>query len=96
MQPLKATSAYYLTRSIYGLLFALMAAVSAVYRVDVVGLNPLQLILVGTTLEVAAFSAEIPTGVIADVYSRKLSLIIGYIVIGVGFPPLRCLDTATN
>ena len=85
MQPIDATRAFYFSQTTYRLLFALMAGVSAVYRVDVLGLNPLQLVLVGTTLEAAYFLAEIPTGVVADAYSRKLSLIIGYIVIGVGF-----------
>ena len=39
----------------------------------------------GTTLEVAAFLFEIPTGVVADVFSRRLSIIIGYFLIGLGF-----------
>ena len=41
------------------------------------GLDPLQLILVGTVLELAVFLAEVPTGVIADVYSRRPSIILG-------------------
>ena len=28
---------------------------------------------------------EIPTGVVADVYSRRLSTIIGYALMGLGF-----------
>ena len=80
-----ATNVYYLIRVVHGLMFAIMAAVSAIYRVEIVGLNPFQLVLTGTVLEVAYFSAEIPTGVVADAYSRKLSLIIGYIMIGIGF-----------
>lgn len=82
---MNATTVYYFVRIVSGLMRALMAAVSAIYRVDVVGLNPLQLVLTGTVLELAYFSAEIPTGVVADAYSRKLSLIIGYITMGVGF-----------
>ncbi|MGD2027110.1 MAG: MFS transporter [Anaerolineales bacterium] len=58
---------------------------SAIYRVDVVGLDVLQLVLLGTVLETAVFLFEIPTGVIADVYSRRLSVIIGIGVMGVGF-----------
>jgi DHA3 family tetracycline resistance protein-like MFS transporter len=45
----------------------------------------MQLVLVGTTLEVSAFLFEIPTGVVADVFSRRLSIIIGYVMMGVGF-----------
>ena len=56
-----------------------------VYVVREAGLDPLQLVLAGTALEAAVFIAEIPTGVVADVYSRRLSMIIGLTVSGVGF-----------
>ena len=58
---------------------------SSLYQVTVADLTPLQLILVGTTLEISAFIFEIPTGVVADIYSRRLSIIIGYLLIGAGF-----------
>jgi DHA3 family tetracycline resistance protein-like MFS transporter len=48
-------------------------------------LNALQLVLVGTTLEISAFLFEVPTGVVADVFSRRLSIIIGMFVMGLGF-----------
>ena len=54
--------------------------VSAVYFVQEVGLNPLELVLLGTVMEATIFLFEIPTGVIADTYSRRLSLIIGCVV----------------
>ena len=57
--------------------------VAAVYFVQDVGMNPLQLVLVGTAMEIAVFVFEIPTGVVADTYSRRLSLIIGWLVMGV-------------
>jgi DHA3 family tetracycline resistance protein-like MFS transporter len=59
--------------------------ITAVYRIEAAGLNPLQLVLVGTALELAAFLFEIPTGVVADTYSRRLSIVIGYVLIGCGF-----------
>jgi len=65
--------------------FSMMFVVTSLYEATVAGLSPVQLILVGTTLEVAAFVFEVPTGIVADVYSRKLSIIIGYILMGVGF-----------
>ena len=58
---------------------------SSIYQVTVAGLTPLQLVLVGTTLELSVFIFEIPTGVVADVYSRRLSIIIGMFLIGLGF-----------
>ena len=57
---------------------------SAVYRIQEAGLDPIQLILVGTVLEISVFLFEVPTGVVADVHSRRLSLIIGYAMIGIG------------
>lgn len=67
------------------LLFSLIFTVDMIYHVTVVGLDPLQLVLVGTTLETTAFLFEIPTGVLADVKSRRLSIIIGYLITGVAF-----------
>jgi DHA3 family tetracycline resistance protein-like MFS transporter len=43
------------------------------------------LVLVGTVLEPSVFIFEIPTGIVADVYSRRLSIIIGQVLIGLGF-----------
>lgn len=67
------------------LLFAVIFTVSILYQVQTVGLNPFQLVLVGTLLELTAFVAEVPTGIIADVYSRRLSIIIGFVLVGIGF-----------
>ena len=67
------------------LLFAVIFTVSTLYQVETVGLNPFQLVLVGTLLEFTAFVAEVPTGIIADVYSRRLSIIIGFVLVGLGF-----------
>lgn len=65
--------------------FAMVFAVNMVYFVEMVNLNPLQLVLVGTTLEVTILFMEVPTGIVADVYSRRRSVIIGYALIGLGF-----------
>ena len=66
-------------------LFALYGTLSGIYRIQAAGLDPLQLVLVGTALEFSVFVFEVPTGVVADVYSRRLSAIIGYVLIGCGF-----------
>ena len=55
-----------------------------IYQVQVVGLGPLQLVLVGTVMEAVAFVAQVPTGVIADLYSRRLSIVIGHVLMGLG------------
>jgi DHA3 family tetracycline resistance protein-like MFS transporter len=67
------------------LLFSMIFTVNMVYQLTIVELNPLQLVLVGTILETTAFLFEIPTGVLADVKSRRLSVIIGYVLMGLGF-----------
>lgn len=65
--------------------FAMMFTVTSLYEATIAGLTPVQLILVGTTLEISAFVFEVPTGIVADVYSRKLSIIMGYLLMGLGF-----------
>lgn len=64
---------------------AIYGTVTAVYRIEAAGLNPLQLVLVGTALEGAYFLANVPAGVVADVYSRRLSVVIGTALIGAGY-----------
>jgi DHA3 family tetracycline resistance protein-like MFS transporter len=59
--------------------------ITPLYRIESAGLNPLELVLVGTFMEAAVFVFEIPTGIVADVYSRRLSIIIGNIGMGIGF-----------
>ena len=65
--------------------FLTVATVSIVYQITQANLDPFQLLIVGTMLEATVFIFEIPTGVVADVYSRKLSILIGFPLIGVGF-----------
>lgn len=50
-----------------------------------VELSPLQLVLLGTVYEAGIFLGEIPTGVVADIYSRRLSVIISYLMGGSAF-----------
>lgn len=57
----------------------------ALWLIDRVGVGPLTLALVGTTLEIAYFLAEVPTGVVADRHGRKLSVVIGLVVLAAGF-----------
>src|SRR4051812_34635851 len=59
--------------------------VMAVYLVRELHFSPLQHVLMGTAMEAAVFLGEVPTGVVADTYSRRLSLIIGYVGMGVAW-----------
>lgn len=65
--------------------YALAATLQIVYQVEVIGLTPFQLVLVGTVLETTVFVFEVPTGVVADRFSRRLSMIIGCALTGIGF-----------
>ena len=85
MKKLNALTVFLTLEGTGSLLFALAFNVSMLYQVTTAQLNPLQLVLVGTTLEASIFLFEVPTGVVADVYSRRLSVILGYVLIGLGF-----------
>jgi DHA3 family tetracycline resistance protein-like MFS transporter len=56
--------------------------VISIYLVQELHLTPLQLVLMGTAMEGTVFLFEVPTGVVADTYSRRLSLTIGYVGMG--------------
>jgi DHA3 family tetracycline resistance protein-like MFS transporter len=73
------------TRLYYVLQFLLSMptwVVMSVYLVRGLHFSPLQLVLMGTAMEASVFLFEVPTGVVADTYSRRLSLIIGYLGMG--------------
>jgi DHA3 family tetracycline resistance protein-like MFS transporter len=80
---LPATSVSYGIEFFADIGFHASTTVMAVYFVQEVGLNPLELVLLGTAFEGTIFLFEIPTGVIADTYSRRLSVIIGLSLEGV-------------
>ncbi len=85
MKKLEAYPVYLIYSTASGFAFSMIVTVNLVYQATVVNLNPLELVLVGTTLEVTAFIFEIPTGVVADLYSRRLSVILGVFLVGWGF-----------
>ena len=76
---------YLAMTAVQALAMTTVFTVNMVYQVQQVGLNALQLVLVGTTLELTALLMEAPTGVVADVYSRRLSVIVGVFLLGAGF-----------
>jgi len=64
------------------------------YLVRVLQLSALQLILMGTVMEATVFLFEVPTGVVADTYSRRLSLIIGFLGMGAASVGVGLTSTA--
>lgn len=75
--------AYYLFEGGCALLNGLAFTLMLVFQVQVAGLSPLELVLMGTVLEVTLLVCEVPTGVVADLYSRRRSVLIGAAIIGV-------------
>jgi len=65
--------------------FQTSATATMVFLITRLELNALQLTLVGTVLEVSVTLCEIPTGVVADTVSRKVSVVIGVALLGFGF-----------
>ena len=58
--------------------------VTAVYLVIVADLSAFELVFLGTAMEITVFVCEIPTGVVADTISRKWSLVISHVLMGIG------------
>ncbi len=85
IRPLPAYSVYLIIEGVFGFAFITFSTLSMLYRIEDVGLNPFQLVLVGTALEIAAFTLEVPTGILADLHGRRLSVVIGMFLVGAGF-----------
>jgi DHA3 family tetracycline resistance protein-like MFS transporter len=85
LRSLRATPLYIAMRAANAFAFALVLTYELVYQTAIVGLNPFQLVLVGVVLESMTFFFEIPTGMLADVYSRRFAVILGILLTGAGF-----------
>lgn len=57
----------------------------SVFWIIELGLGPLQLVLLGVVLEVTVLVSETPTGVVADLHSRKRSVLIAQVLMGLSF-----------
>jgi MFS transporter, DHA3 family, tetracycline resistance protein len=82
---LDAYIVYLIFSGVSSLSFSLIVTVNLVYQVEVARLSPLQLVLVGTALETVCFLSQVPTGLLADVFSRRLSVIVGIFLFGAAF-----------
>ncbi len=85
MKKSDASRIYRIMGFITSLANATMFTTYAIYQVVALGFNPLQLLMVGMVLEVTVLAFEGVTGVVADTYSRKTSVIVGMFVLGAGF-----------
>lgn len=75
---LNPVRAYLVLTTVQSLAFTLQG----LYFVQTAHLTPLQLLLVGAALEGSAFVLEVPTGVLADLYSRRRSIVLGCLCLG--------------
>lgn len=73
---------YYIVTSSRSFFIQMVFTLNAIYYVTQADLNALQLVLIGTIMEVSVLLFEMPTGLFADHYGRKRSLAIGTFVVG--------------
>jgi DHA3 family tetracycline resistance protein-like MFS transporter len=83
-----ARNVYLASAGVSGLFWGVFTTVYPLYVIRTVGLDPLQLVLMGTALEAAYFVFEIPTGIVADVVSRKASIVAGWVLLGIAIVAL--------
>ena len=79
---MKTKNIYYGITSSRSLIIQMVFTLNAIYYVSQAGLNPLQLVMVGTILELSVLLFEMPTGLAADFFGRKKSLVAGTFIIG--------------
>lgn len=83
MKKLQPTPAFYLYNGFGAFNSGLIATAVYVYYVRTIGVTPFQLALISTVHMLTHVLCELPTGIVADVYSRKISVLIGSALAGV-------------
>lgn len=81
----RASQVYILMEFVSSLANTIMFTTYALYYITTLGLNPFELLLIGMVLELTVLVFEGITGVVADTYSRRLSVIAGMFALGGGF-----------
>ncbi|MEX2645524.1 MAG: MFS transporter [Gaiellaceae bacterium] len=82
---LSARTTWLVYKGVWAFAFAAGWTMAAAFFVRELGMSPLALVLTGTALEIGYFLFEVPTGIVADTYSRRFSVLVGLLVLGVGF-----------
>ncbi len=70
-----AFSIYVILSGASSLCYSMIFTIELIYQVKTVGLNPLQLVFVGSVQQSVKFLCQAPTGVLADMYSRRGAVI---------------------
>jgi DHA3 family tetracycline resistance protein-like MFS transporter len=82
---LDATTVYRLLTALFGLTYSLVLTVSLIYQTQEAGLTPFELVVAGAAMQISTFVFEIPTGVVADVRGRRISVLTGLALMGFAF-----------
>ncbi|MCF7932570.1 MAG: MFS transporter [Acholeplasmataceae bacterium] len=83
--PMDARTTYIRLSVMISFAFMLTTLAEGLYWIETAKLEPYQLILLGTALEVSILLFEIPTGVFADRKGRKISVSTGLFIVTAGF-----------
>jgi DHA3 family tetracycline resistance protein-like MFS transporter len=83
MRTRDARVVYLVLESATALLQATVWTTAAVYFITDAHLGPLQLVLLGTVMELSILVFEIPTGIVADAVRRRRSVLLGTTLMGV-------------
>ncbi len=73
---------YYTVTSTRSFFIQMVFTLNAIYYVIQADLNALELVLIGTIMEVSVLLFEMPTGLFADHFGRKKSLALGTLILG--------------
>ena len=82
MKKLQPITAYYLRDAVWALNSGLIFNSLWVFYIEGLRLSMVQLSLIFVVISVTVLLFEVPTGIVADVYGRRLSVIIGGVFIG--------------
>jgi DHA3 family tetracycline resistance protein-like MFS transporter len=81
---LRPSTVYLIHVAVTAFASTLAFTANLVFQVDDAALSPLELVLVGTVWEATYFVFEVPTGVVADVFGRRVSVITGLLISSAG------------
>ena len=82
---MRASRVYLTIEAVFGFAHLMMGTIFSVYLIVEADFDPFQLVVMGTILEISVLLFEVPTGVLADHVSRRLSVIVGIFLSGIGF-----------
>ncbi|HEY4387767.1 MAG TPA: MFS transporter [Ktedonobacteraceae bacterium] len=80
-----ASSIYVLLSSVSSLCYSMIFTIELIYQARIVGLDPLQLMFVGSVQQSVNFLFQAPTGILADIYSRRWAIVLGFLLAGTGY-----------